>query len=134
MANFISAQSGNWDTEATWGAGHPIAGDTVTIQNTHTVTLDSAAACTTLTIDGSGVLTDATNNVGLVVSGVTSITGTLTCGSAAMSFGTGLTASYSIIINTGATFTGGSGAHTIGNIIDTGACTLTLAYGLTTIN
>ena len=52
MAAYTTSQTGDWSTDATWGgSGHPVAGDTVTIQNGHTVTLDSATACTNLTID-----------------------------------------------------------------------------------
>lgn len=136
MAAFTSKSTGNWDAEGqtTWNeAGHPGAGDTVTIQNGHTVTLDSATACTTLTIDAGGTLTDATNNQGLTVSGITTIEGTLTCGTANMSFGSGATASFAITINSGGIFTGGSGAHTIGSIYNNTG-TLTLTSGITTIN
>ncbi len=85
MAAFSSKNTGNWDAEGatTWNeANHPIAGDTVTIQNGHTVTLDSATACATLTVDAGGVLTDATNNQGFVASGAVVVNGTFTCGSA----------------------------------------------------
>ena len=136
MAAYTSKNTGVWDAEgeSTWNeAGHPTAGDTVTIQNGHTVTLDSASACTTLTIDAGGVLTDATNNQGLTVSGATIINGTLTCGSGAMSFGSGITASFAITINSGGTFTGGSGTHVIGSIYNNTG-TLTLTSGTTTID
>lgn len=65
MATFTSKATGNWDTEGatTWNeAGHPIAGDTVTIQNSHTITLDSNAACETFTIENGGVLNCSTFN------------------------------------------------------------------------
>jgi len=131
MSVFLSAQSGNWDTEATWGSGHPVAGDTATIQNGHTVTLDSATACTTLTIETGGVLTDATNNQGLTVSGITIVAGTLTCGTAAMSFGSGVaTTTYSLSTASGGVFTGGSGAHTVGSLGGGTGSSITLTSGI----
>ena len=138
MSNFTSKATGNWDTESTttWNeAGHPVAGDTVTIQDTHTVTLDSTAACTTLTIDSGGTLTDATNNQGLTVSGLTSVAGTLTCGTAAMSFGsTVVTTTYSIIIKNGGVFTGGSGTHTAGSFCGGTGSNVTYTSGVLTLN
>jgi len=136
MGNYTSKATGNWDAEGatTWNeAGHPGAADTVTIQNGHTVTLDSATSCTTLTIDAGGVLTDATNNQGLTVSGYSEIAGTLTCGTAAMSFGSGQTGGYGAEFTAGAVFTGGSGNHTFGSVgfVD---CTATLTSGITEIN
>lgn len=135
MADFTSKATGNWDAEGqtTWNeAGHPGAGDTVTIQNGHTVTLDSATSCTTLTIDAGGTLTDATNNQGIDVSGVTTVNGTLTCGTAAMAFGSGLADNYGVEVGDGGTFTGGSGAHTIW-ALRTNNSTVTLTSGTTTI-
>jgi len=136
MAIFTSKATGNWDTEGqtTWNeAGHPGAGDSVTIQNGHTVTLDSPAACTTLVIDSGGVLTDATNNQGLTVSGYSEISGTLTCGSAAMSFASGQTGAYGVEFMAGSEFNGGSGNHTFGSIGFIG-CTATLTTGITDID
>jgi len=133
---YTSKATGNWDTEgqAVWNeAGHPTAADAVTIQNGHTITLDSATSCTTLIIDAGGVLTDATNNQGLTVSGKTEVSGTLTCGTAAMSFASGHTGSYGLEILAGATFVGGSGNHTMGSFgfIE---CTATLTSGITEID
>ncbi len=78
---------GNWDSdgETTWNEpGSPLASNPVVIQNGHTVTLDSAASCAELTIDAGGTLTDATNNVGLTVSGNLSNSGTFTCGTSSV--------------------------------------------------
>ena len=113
---------------------YPQSADTVTVQNGHTITLDSATACTTLTIAEGGILTDATNNQGLTVSGVTTIAGTLTCGTAEMSFGSGLTASYSLTLTGTGTFTGGSGNHIIGTINHGNSSNLTLTSGNTTLD
>lgn len=138
MADFTSKASGNWDTEGqtTWNeAGHPTGADTVTIQDTHTVTLDSATACTTLTINTGGILTDVTNNVGITVSGITGVSGTLTCGTAAMSFGSGVTAQYALEVDGGGTVTGGTGNWTVGSLqcqMDTS--TLTMPSGICTID
>ena len=136
MAAFTSKATGNWDSEGatTWNeAGHPTAGDTVTVQNGHVVTLDSATSCTDLTINSGGTVTDATNNQGLTVSNDTFVEGTLTCGSANMSFGSGREDDTALDLENGSVFTGGSGNHVIGSMrIDT--CTCTLTSGTTTIN
>lgn len=81
-ATFTSAKSGNWSDPVTWGnpagGAYPQAGDTVTIQLGHTVTVDtSSAVCATLnvgTVDnststlsfssGSQLTVDAALNVG----------------------------------------------------------------------
>jgi len=84
-----------------------------------------------LVINASCILTDATNNVGLTVSGLTSITGTLTCGTAAMSFGSGVTNNFALTVI--GTFNGGSGTHTMGSFfLDNGTATFT--SGVTTLD
>ncbi len=51
---YTSVGSGNWNDDNTWsGAGIPVAGDAVTIQGGHTVTLTADAACTSATINGT---------------------------------------------------------------------------------
>lgn len=138
MAAFTSKATGDWDAEGatTWNeAGHPTGADTVTVQNTHTVTLDSATACTTLTIDAGGEVTDATNNVGLTVSGDTDIAGTLTCGTAAVSLGSGATgATYTVVLNSTGTLDGGSGANTFGNARIAAGSQWTATSGTTTLD
>ncbi len=68
MAAITTAGSGNWSSttlNAPWPSGTvPTSADTVTIANTHTVTVDGAAACSTLTINSGGTLThsNSTNN------------------------------------------------------------------------
>src|SRR5947209_969326 len=68
---YTSSQSGNWSAAATWGgAGVPTSGDTVTIANTHTVTVDSnvtignspASAIAVVTVNAGGALTIGTGN------------------------------------------------------------------------
>ena len=137
--SFTSKATGNWDSEgeSTWNEpGHPIAGSSVTIQNGHTITLDSAAACTNLTIDSGGALTDATNNQGLTVSYRTLVSGTLTCGTAAMSFGSAVMIMTTVLeIKAGGTFVGGSGAHTIGALsCETATSTCTMTSGTCTFD
>jgi hypothetical protein len=139
MAIFTSKNSGLWDAEGqtTWNeAGHPGITDDVTIQNGHTVTLDSAAACYKLIINSGGVLTDATNNVGLTVDYTVDVAGTLTCGSAAMSFGSGRFLMLSTLeIKAGGVFNGGSGNHTVGSIESvTATSTLNMTSGNCTID
>lgn len=75
-----SAASGSWATATTWAApcniaGGPVAADTVTILNTHTITIGANAAVTTLTINAGGVLTLSTFRIR--VSGATNIAGTI---------------------------------------------------------
>lgn len=56
--DFVSVASGTWTVAATWdqGVGFPVAGDNVTIAATHTVTINTAAACNNITINGDGRL------------------------------------------------------------------------------
>lgn len=136
---FTSKATGNWDSEgeSTWNEpGHPDSSSTVTIQSGHTITLDSPASCNKLIIDSGGILTDATNNQGLTVTLWTDVSGTLTCGSAAMSFGSGRTELLAQLeIKAGGVFNGGSGAHTIGSLESiTATSTLTMTSGNCTIN
>ncbi len=50
-ANITSTQSGNWDVGTTWVGGiPPVAGDTVTVASSHTVTVAVDAAADTITI------------------------------------------------------------------------------------
>jgi len=72
----------------------------------------------------------------LTVAGTTQVTGTLTCNSSAISLGTGLTSGWGLDIQSGGTFTGGSGTHTIGSIFAAGGGTrtITLSSGATTID
>ena len=63
--NKISANTGMWNTAATWSpTGVPVASDNVTIANGHTVTVNTDAVCNNLTVGqgASGVLTIGNNN------------------------------------------------------------------------
>jgi len=135
MAVFTSKSSNVWDGEGqtTWNeVGHPQAGDGVTVQTGHTVTLDGVTACSTLTIETGATVTDVTNDQGITVSGITLLHGTLLCGTAAMNFGSALGDNYGLEIEPGAVFHGGSGTHTVWAFrIDD--CTCTLSSGVTTI-
>ena len=87
MANFTSKAIGNWNAtgQTTWNeVGYPVAGDGVTVQNTHIVTQVQNEACAGLTIDSGGELDMATYN--LANSSTTDVTGTLRIGA---SSGTG---------------------------------------------
>jgi hypothetical protein len=129
-ATCISAQTGNWNVAATWQAacgGVPGGADTVTIQNTHTVTVTGAnARADSLVVANGGIL--IVTNRQLRVDTTTTISGTLTfnnaggdgrfdglvtvngtwsnTGNAPVDFRGSLT------INTGATFTAGTGTYT----------------------
>ena len=138
MANFTSKASGDWEDTGltTWNElNSPIAGDTVTIQNGHTVTLDVPGVCATLTIDTGGVLTDATNNQGLTVSERTQVEGTLLLGTTACSFGSGYTTEYALEVGDGGVINGGSGNWTVGSLqCQHNTATLTMTSGICTID
>ncbi|MBK6281847.1 MAG: hypothetical protein IPF54_03515 [Draconibacterium sp.] len=54
MVEFIAVQNGNWNDPATWGgAGTPGLNDNVTIQNGVTVTVNVAAVCNDIIINGT---------------------------------------------------------------------------------
>ena len=55
MAAITSAATGNWSVGATWVGGvAPVAADSVTIANTHVITVDDTArACTTIALTGT---------------------------------------------------------------------------------
>jgi fibronectin-binding autotransporter adhesin len=102
---YTSIATGPWNADATWsGTGFPVAGDVVTIANTHNVSVSAAAAaCTTLTINDGGTLTLA--GFAITVSGTTTVGGgtsgtvtTLTSGAGTKTF-TG-----PVIINANATW------------------------------
>lgn len=129
-ATCTSAQTGNWNVASTWQAacgGAPGGGDVVTVQNAHTVTVAGAnARAGSVTVATGGAL--IVTNRQLRVDTTTSISGTLTfnnaggdgrfdglvtvdgtwsnTGNAPMDFRGSLT------INTGATFTAGTGTYT----------------------
>jgi hypothetical protein len=71
-----SKASGNWSAATTWNTGcsgtngQPIAGDTVTIQNGHVVSVDSAQAALKVTINTGSTLTFA-NSSSLTITGTT---------------------------------------------------------------
>jgi len=73
-------------------------------------------------------------NFNLTASLATSLTGTLTCGSGDVSLGSGMTASYALTLTGTATFTGGSGNHTIGTINHGNSSNLTFTSGNTTLD
>jgi len=97
--NCTSKVSGNWNAATTWKlcrGGIPLAGDTVTIAAGHTVTQNvNTPAIGTLTVNGT--LNNAANT---------------------------LSVAGDILINTGGTYTGGSGAASItGNFSNSGSFT-----------
>lgn len=61
MAVFTSANTGNWNNNATWTGGTdvPDEGDTVTVQNTHTVTMNDSKAADGLIVVGNDTTTAA---------------------------------------------------------------------------
>ena len=152
-----STGTGNWNTVGTWSCGHvPVAADTVTILNTHNVTVDVATAnITSLTVNSGGTLTITTFNVSattISVSGTINrtdtgtITGTLTFNSGstyihAQNGGTIPTATWastSTVEVTGVTTIAPSGVgQSFGNFTwNSGSQTaiVSLAGALTTVN
>ncbi|MFI5221559.1 MAG: beta strand repeat-containing protein [Bacteroidia bacterium] len=108
-SNITSNATGVWSATGTWVGGVvPVAGDNVTIANSHTVTLDVSTSCGSLTV-GQGT------------------SGQLTIGSSAA--GLTLTMANDITVNAGATITTGATAAThaittTGNIINNGTINL----------
>ena len=59
---------------------------------------------------------DGANPRDLTVTGATSITGTLTCNSSAINLGDNVDDAWSVVLEAGGTFTGGSGTHRLGAV------------------
>ena len=84
-----SAATGNWAAAATWAAPcnvatGPVAGDTVTILTSHTVTVASNVAAATLTVNAGGTLSignDATART-ITLTGALTNSGTVTANAA----------------------------------------------------
>src|ERR1035441_7201930 len=59
---YTQTQAGDWNTNATWGGGgHPVAGDTATMNSTFNMTIGSASACAVLNMTGySGTMSGST--------------------------------------------------------------------------
>lgn len=71
IASFTSKADGNWSAEGqtTWNeAGHPVAGDTVSI-GAHNITIDVASACATLSFSAAGTITG--NSQTITINGAT---------------------------------------------------------------
>lgn len=145
-----SAATGNWSAAATWAApcnvaGGPVAADTVTMASGHTVTVDVAAAASTVTFPtvaaATGITISGTNS--LTVTGLVSMArpatggastiavgaGTFTAGSLTMSATTGAARTNTLSISTGSATV--SGAANTGGVASrvtfSGAGTLTFA-------
>ena len=137
MAAYTSKASGGWDQEgaSTWNeAGHPGAGDTVTIQNTHAITLESATQCTTLTIDAGGSLDTTETDYDLTVSGVTAIAGTLTLNDSTVSLGTGLDDAWAITVSDGGDLEEGGADVISGGVKFDNGSTVNMTTGTHTVN
>ncbi len=81
-ASRYSVANGNWGSTGTWsatsggasGATVPVAGDIVSIENNHSVTIAAIASCATLNIASGSTLT-VSGAFAFTVSGATSVTG-----------------------------------------------------------
>jgi len=88
--NCTSQATGNWGASSTWvqcRGGIPLVGDSVTIANTHNVTLNvNTPTLTTLTINSGGALTNTGGNT-ITLSGAISNAGGYIGGSGAITVG-----------------------------------------------
>ena len=80
-----------------------------------------------------GIFSTGTSNRTLTVTGATTISGTLNAGASTLSLGSGLAGIDALWLN-GGTLTGGSGTHTFGSIVMTGASVWTATSGTTILN
>ncbi|MCB8943352.1 MAG: hypothetical protein H6658_06330 [Ardenticatenaceae bacterium] len=55
-ATCLSTGAGSWNNPGMWDCGTPQAGDTIHIQNGHTVTLDAPLPAVTITVESGGIL------------------------------------------------------------------------------
>jgi len=88
-----------------------------------------------LTITAGELTTTDGTSRDLTVVNITSVSDTLTCNASNCSFNSGGHATiYGISIESGGTFTGGSGAHTFGSILIANTGSMTLTSGVSTID
>ncbi|MCF7965298.1 MAG: hypothetical protein K9L79_07135 [Methylobacter tundripaludum] len=117
--NCTSQATGNWNAPSTWTqcrSGIPLAGDSVTIANTHNVTLNvNTPTLTTLTINSGGTLTNTGSNA-ITLSGAISNAGAYSGGSGAVTFGSSFT-------NTGSYSAGSATTTLTGNFSNSGTLT-----------
>jgi hypothetical protein len=135
--NFVSAQSGPWNTGSTWvGGAVPTPGDNATIASGHTVTIDGSNSITNVTVNGTLLVgNDGTARTFTVLGDMSiSATGNFSSGSAAthsVVFGGNLINNGTLNLNPGggsvtnATFSkngnqtiSGTGATTAFNLIN----------------
>jgi len=104
-ADYTSTGSGDWDVLATWGgSGTPGSGDTVTIANTHTVTLTQNEGCDALMVNSGGIVD--TVSFDLTISGAVTLYDVLDGGSGSHVFG-------SLIIMNGGAYSATSGTTAV---------------------
>ena len=142
----------NWNDAANWNTDGatdrvPITGDDVVINTAGaTVTLDvhigggqTNTGLGSLTITAGTLTTNDGSNRLLTVTGTTTIgpnsgaadQATLTCNASTVSLGASETSSYALRVAQGGTFTGGTGAHTIGSleVVNSAAAKCTMTSG-----
>ena len=127
-AAFTSKATGNWSTEGqtTWTeVGHPVAGDTVSI-GAHTITVDVASACASITFSAAGTLACGANAVTMTSTFTLNATGTLTASTG------GLTGCTACTFNNVVTCSGASAFSVAGNVTISGTFTYSTSVITTT--
>ena len=115
MASYTATQSGDWNTNSTWGgAGHPVAGDTAIINSTYMVTVGTTAACAVVDCTSANGGGGITLNAGLTTTGnVTLVAGmtftpntqTWTMGCSSVALASGGKSFYNLTFNVSGTLT-----------------------------
>jgi hypothetical protein len=101
---YTSVATGNWNSDATWsGTGIPVAGDLVNIANGHTITVTTAAACSSVTFTGATATLTVNTGISLSVANAVILNSSNTINSAATITGAGTLNCASVSVGTSGT-------------------------------
>lgn len=120
-ATCTSTGTGNWGTSGIWNCGHvPLAGDDAVIAGGHTVTVNVAAVCNSLSMTGASSSTISITGQSLSVAGAVTVSGVSLANNSSNSIavGTGTLSAGSL------TLTGGTGSRTAVVSLGTGSATV----------